>query len=120
MDDRFKIPLLPQQPPHLKMIYPWEDTNLISVCKRLYDTAINTGYTGTFEEFKEHFGEYLESGVSVIDVDEYTGNYEVSPLPTVDQILRTAGKVLSHDIVIKPIPYHEVDNASGGRTVTIG
>lgn len=120
MDDRFLVPIIPKQEPHLPIIYPWENTNLIGVCKQLYETAVKTGYTGTFTEFKEHFGEYLESGVSMIDIDEYTGQYEVIPLPNVDQILRTQGKVLKHDIIIEPIPYAEVSNTAGGVTCIIG
>ena len=104
----------------LPTVYPWEHTNLFNLCQQLYELAAQTGYHGTFQEFKERFGEYLESGHSIIDYDEYTGEYTCSPLPNVEQILRTRNKVLSHDIVISPIPYHEVDNAAGGRTVTIG
>lgn len=118
-NQRFIVPMEPQ-PNSLPIIYPWEDTNLIGVCKKLYETAIRTGYTGTFQEFKDHFGEYLESGVSIVDYDEYNGQYTVTPLPNVDQILRTQGKYLRHDIVIEPIPYAEVSNTAGGTTCIIG
>lgn len=117
---QFIIPIQPKTKPHLPVVYPWEETNLFVLCQQLYELASRTGYNGTFEEFRRFFGEYLESGDSIIDYDAYTGEYLVTPLPQVDQILRTRNKVLKHDVVVEPIPYHEVDNEAGGRTVTIG
>lgn len=117
---QFILPVMPKAEPSLPVIYPWENTNLFVLCQQLYELASKTGYLGTFEEFKEHFGAYLESGDSVIDYDVYTGQYEVTPLPAVEQILRTRNKVLKHDIVINPIPYYEVSNEAGGITVSIG
>lgn len=117
---QFILPIQPQPAARAKMIYPWERTNLFILCQQLYELAINTGYTGTLDEFKAHFGEYLENDDIIINYDEYNGEYDVTPLPTVSQILGTRNKVLKHDIVIEPIPYHEVDNYAGGRTVTIG
>ena len=102
------------------MIYPWETTNLYNLCMQLYTLAKNTGYTDTFDEFKAHFGAYLESGDSIINVNEYTGQYNITPLPNVEQILRTDNKILKHDIVIEPIPYYETSNEAGGYTVIIG
>lgn len=117
---QFVLPVMPQQPAAKASVYPWEHTNLFILCQQLYGLAAKTGYLGTFEEFKEHFGEYLESGDSIIDYDAYTGQYEVTPLPNVEQILRTHNKVLKHDIVIQPIPYYETTNDAGGYTVIIG
>lgn len=118
---QFVLPIEPQvKNPSLPVVYPWEQTNLFNLCQQLYELAAQTGYHGTFDEFKRYFGEYLESGDSIIDYDEYAGEYVCYPLPDVEQILRTKNKVLKHDIVINPIPYHEVDNYAGGRTVTIG
>ena len=87
---------------------------------QLYELARNTGYTETFDEFKAHFGSYLESNGDIISMDEYTGQYLVTPLPSVEQILRTTNKVLRHDVIVEPIPYAAVSNDAGGRTVTIG
>ena len=117
---QFVVPVMPVQPSQNKMIYPWERTNLFTLCQELYALASKTGYLGTFEEFKAHFGEYLESGESIIDYDTYTGQYEVTPLPNLEQILRTRNKVLKHDVVIQPIPYYETTNNAGGYTVIIG
>ena len=118
---QFVLPVPPQPPKsQMPIIYPWETTNLYTLCMQLYELARNTGYEDTFEEFKSHFGAYLESGDSIINVDEYTGQYTVTPLPDVEQILRTNNKILKHDIIIQPIPYAAVSNNAGGKTVTIG
>ena len=117
---QFILPVQPKAEPKMPIIYPWESTNLYNLCMQLYELAHNTGYTDTFEEFKAHFGEYLESGDSIIDYDAYAGQYEVTPLPDVEQILRTHNKVLKHDVVIQPIPYYETTNEAGGYTVIIG
>ena len=117
---QFILPVMPQQQAAKPSVYPWERTNLFVLCQQLYQLAAKTGYLGTFEEFKTHFGEYLESGDSIIDYDAYTGQYEVTPLPNVEQILRTHNKILKHDVVVQPIPYYETTNDAGGYTVIIG
>ena len=118
--NRYILPAQPQVAAKLPVVYPWEQTNLYVLCQQLYELASNTGYTGTFDEFKEHFGEYLNSDGSLINYDIYTGQYEVTALPEVEQILRTEKKILLADIVVKPIPYYEVSNEAGGITVSIG
>lgn len=117
---QFILPVQPTAEPKMPIIYPWENTNLYNLCMQLYELAHNTGYTDTFEEFKTHFGEYLNSDGSLINYDIYTGQYEVTALPEVEQILRTEKKILLSDIVVKPIPYYEVSNDAGGITVSIG
>lgn len=51
---------------------------------------------------------------------DYTGEYEVVSKIDMDETLDTAKKYLSQNIIVKAIPYAEVSNVSGGRTVTIG
>lgn len=117
---QFILPVTPKAEPSLPVIYPWETTSLFVLCQQLYELASKTGYTGTFEEFKTHFGDYLNSDGSLINYNIYTGQYEITALPEVEQILRTEKKILLSDIVIKPIPYYEVSNEAGGITVSIG
>lgn len=117
---RFIVPVTPTTSVKLPVVYPWEQTNLFVLCQQLYELASKTGYTGSFDEFKEHFGEYLNSDGSLINYDIYTGQYEITALPEVEQILRTEKKILLADIVVKPIPYYEVSNDAGGITVSIG
>lgn len=106
---------LPPNPYHavLKKIYPWEDYNISIVMQWLYAQAQNTGFQGTFEDFKEHYGVY-------IDAKAYDGEYEIAPLPFISQILRTNKCLLTEDIIIEKIPYAETTNTAGGYTVTIG
>ena len=53
------------------------------------------------------------------DVTLYEGDYEVTPRVD-EQTLSTADKLMSADVTIKQIPYAEVSNIQGGKTVTIG
>ena len=118
---QFMLPVMPQQQlPKKKAVYPWENTDLFNLCQDLYTLAVKTGYDGTLEEFKTHFGDYLRSDGSTIQYDYYNGQYEVTALPRIEQILRTDNKVLRDDIVIAPIPYYETTNEAGGYTVIIG
>ncbi len=50
---------------------------------------------------------------------KYSGVYEVTP-KTVPQTLFTNDRTMAGDVLVLDIPYHEVDNPSGGRTATIG
>lgn len=50
----------------------------------------------------------------------YDGEYEVVSKIDWDETLDTAKKYLSRNIVVKAIPYAEVSNEYGGKTVTIG
>ena len=117
---RFVIPIQPKATTKMPVVYPWENTNFYYLCIQLYDLARNSGYTETFEEFKAHFGAYLESGDTIIRTDEYTGQYTVTPLPNLEQILRTDNKVMRHDVTVEPIPFFKTSNDAGGYTVTIG
>lgn len=61
------------------------------------------------------------SGVSTTPQHEiYTGTYNVSPKPFETQVLETSNKLLTDDIVVTEIPFHETTNPSNGLTVYIG
>lgn len=49
----------------------------------------------------------------------YSGDYEVTPNAFNAQILPTANKSLTQDIVVKSVPYYETSNAQDGITVYI-
>ena len=57
--------------PNVSMIYPWEQTNLGILSSQLYALAENSGYTGTQQEFNDHFGSYLEHSNKEILFDSY-------------------------------------------------
>lgn len=106
---------LPPDPQHavLNRIYPWENYNETIVLQWLYLQAKQTGFSGSFEDFKLKYG-------TSIDVNQYEGSYEVTPMINVAQILRTQSCILSDNIVVKEIPYYETSNTAGGYTVIIG
>ena len=43
----------------LAMVYPWENTALTTLLQQIYQIAVNSGFTGTEQDLKEHFGEFL-------------------------------------------------------------
>ena len=50
--------------------------------------------------------------------NRYSGKYEVTP--TVNgEVLETANKMMVDDVTIHAIPYQEVPNIHGGKTITI-
>lgn len=67
--------------------------------------------------FSVDFGEFI--AVPEGDAEHYLGEYVVTPDPE-GKTLETAGKLMNDDVTIKAIPYHDVSNNSGGRTVYIG
>lgn len=54
------------------------------------------------------------------DYDIYSGEYEVIPSTNSEQVLKTASKLLSRDVVVAKVPYFETSNDSNGKTAYIG
>ena len=82
------------------------------------DNSINVGTIETYHE-----GDLVETdtdGVESMDIPVYSGTYEVTTSVSEDQVLETAGKYLTADIVVSKVPYEEVQNEAGGTTVNIG
>lgn len=52
--------------------------------------------------------------------DVYTGDYEVIPKVEDEQILETAHKLLTDNILVAKVPYFETSNDSNGKTAYIG
>lgn len=101
--------LIPPDPQHvvLKKIYPWDKYNIELVTSWLYEQAKQTGFTGTLNDFKLRYGEYIESlDISQVYelIDHYTDNYHITPLLGSEQILNTKDKILSENIIVDPIP----------------
>ena len=113
---RFVMPIYPKTN-EIKTIYPW-DTNYINIfIQQIYARAVETGDQGSLEEFKTNLGTFMQN---TIDISYYSGQYEATPLPFLEQILKTQGTVLTQNVVIHEIPYFETSNLAGGYTVTIG
>lgn len=53
------------------------------------------------------------------DAPLYEGEYEVTPKVT-EQVIPTKDKLLKEDMIVNSIPFFNVSNTSGGKTVYIG
>jgi hypothetical protein len=53
------------------------------------------------------------------ELDSYTGTYVITPGSSTT-VLNTSKKMMGSNIIVEQIPYAEVDNPAGGKTVTIG
>lgn len=62
---------------------------------------------------------HASGGADDLNYEVYEGSYIVTPSVS-KQILDTANKLMKSDVIIEEIPYAEVGNNSGGKTVTIG
>lgn len=59
-------------PPHphtagLSIIYPWENTSISNLLKQLFIIASRSGFSGTEDNFKAHFGAYLSNKEIIFD-----------------------------------------------------
>lgn len=62
----------------------------------------------------------VKVAVTDTSIEEYQGSYEVTPSTSeTSQTLSTKNKTLLDNVIIKPIPYFQVDN-NKGTTVFIG
>lgn len=100
---------LPPDPTNavLKRIYPWDQYDVTLVMQWLFTQAKKTGFTGTLEDFKLRYGAYIEAAdpQDISDlIENYTGTYHITPLVSIEQVLKTKNKVLNQDIIIDPIP----------------
>lgn len=100
---------LPPDPTNavLKRIYPWDEYDITLVMQWLYAQAKKTGFIGTLEDFKLRYGSYVEAAdpQDIHDlIENYQGTYHITPLVSIEQVLKTKNKVLNQDIIIDPIP----------------
>lgn len=54
------------------------------------------------------------------DLPVYDGVYEITPMVDAQTVMQTQQRYLDRNVVVKEVPYQEVGNLSGGKTVTIG
>lgn len=62
------------------------------------------------------FGQLTEIGT---DRQHYAGAYDVVP-GREESVLETKDMVMDDDVTVHPIPFYQVSNLSGGKTVYIG
>lgn len=75
--------------------------------------------TGSINRNETVSGNVNVGQVYTQNVDEYTGDYDVTP-KAIAQVLETKQKLMTDDVRIRKIPFHEVSNPHGGTTITIG
>lgn len=68
------------------------------------------------EELSAEFGAHIVIPIA----DYYEGDYTVTPKAYEAQTLETQGLAMRDDVTVFEIPYVEVSNPVGGKTVTIG
>lgn len=123
MSINYNLPPNPQNAV-LKRIYPWDEYDITLVMQWLFAQAKKTGFTGSFEDFKQRYGLYVEATdpQEIEDlIAEYTGAYHITPLLSIEQVLQTKNKVLNQNIIIDPIPEDVVvskKSYKGSYTVT--
>ena len=101
--------LLPPDPHHavLKKIYPWDKYNIVFVMEWLYEQAKQTGFVGTYEDFKLRYGAFVKAAdpQQIEDlIQNYEGAYHITPLLGITQTLETKNKVLNQNITVDAIP----------------
>lgn len=106
---------LPPDPQNavLKRVYPWDEYDATLTLQWLYTQAQKTGFLGTYEDFKQRYGIYIEAQTpeELQDlIDNYNGTYHIIPLLSVEQTLQTKNKLLNENIVIEPIPENLIVN----------
>lgn len=52
----------------LGMVYPWENTGLSILLQQLYLIAAGSGFGGTEDDFKQHFGSFLQNKEIIFDL----------------------------------------------------
>ncbi len=79
---------------------------------------IDIKFAETAQKIDVDFGD-LHRVTTYIGGEIYTGDYRVTP-KVEEQTLSTKEKSMVKDVTVKAIPFFNVSNTSGGRTVYIG
>lgn len=80
------------------------------------ETLTKAGYAAD----SKAVGNALKDKISLKDLPKYDGVVEIIPDVDNAQVLKTAQKYMETDVKIRKIPFAEVTNQTGGKTVTIG
>lgn len=116
----------------VNQLYRDEDTQRLYIC-----TATDDGYTWAavsggsvdvnatltkagYAADAKAVGDALKDKISLKDLPKYEGVVEIIPDVDNAQVLKTAQKYMETDVKIRKIPFAEVTNQTGGKTVTIG
>ena len=80
-------------------------------------------YNNTITGIKSQIGQ-LTGEISIYSGEttkkKYEGSYLITPSTDQDVVLKTKDKLMTDDLTLKKIPFHETSNDSGGVTIYIG
>lgn len=85
------------------------------IASAITDKGVETDAEAAFDTMAENIGK-IEGGEAG---ETYDGDYTVTPR-VFEQNLATKAKVMADNVTVLAIPYSEVSNSEGGKTVTIG
>ena len=57
---------------------------------------------------------------TITDFPLYSGNFNVTPKLNEETILKTKGRKMRVNVVVREIPVREISNLQGGETILIG
>ena len=80
------------------------------------DQRFDLKFTAPHQQFALGYNEVQQ--VTVREVDNYEGDYDVTPMVT-SQTLKTKDKFMLDDVRVKEIPVFNVGNTAGGSTFYI-
>lgn len=89
----------------------------------ILDVAFSTESTALKVDFSENcdfainFGQVTE--IAKDNHEHYCGDCDVVPCRE-QTVLETQDKIVDDDIIVHPIPYYQVSNLAGGKTLYIG
>ena len=116
--DLFITPPILKERDKVPQVNHLDDIQFVLFYKEVYQTALRTGFVGTYEEFMTQMGQFLKE---VMDGPElYVGQTIITPMVEVEQILRTGGKLVTDDIIVEQIPFRKTSNLADGYTAIIG
>lgn len=95
-----------------------KDCIIINLDLEIEDEVIDFIFEDNSNDIELSFDEEINNIVSK-EYPDYLGTYEVTPKVT-EIILPTKNKTMKKNVTVFQIPYAEVSNAAGGKTVTIG
>lgn len=61
----------------------------------------------------------VKAEIGNVSVPVYSGEYEVIPRTSTDVVLKTSGMKMKENITVKPVPFFEVENPQGGKSIFI-
>ena len=82
--------------------------------------SVNVSLRGSISEEEQLSGKISDAATKPPAYPPYTGQYQVTPSISGEQVLETKDKYMTDNLVVLEVPYSEVSNTADGITVYIG